>query len=93
MSRGKRFTAEQVIRILREVEIYSGQGQTIAQAVRSCGISEQSYYRWRKEYGGLHIDQARRFKDLEKENARLRKAVSNLTLDKLILEEALSGKS
>ena len=93
MSRGKRFTAEQIIKILREVEIYSVQGQTIAQAARSCGISEQSYYRWRKEYGGLHIDQARRFKDLEKENARLRKAVSNLTLDKLILEEALSGKS
>lgn len=92
MSRGKRFTSEQIIKILREVEIYSGQGQTIAQASRACAITEQTYYRWRKEYGGLHIDQARRFKDLEKENLRLRKAVSNLTLDKLILEEALSGK-
>ena len=92
MSRGKRFTSEQIIKILREVEIYSGQGQTIAQAARSCSITEQTYYRWRKEYSGLHIDQARKFKDLEKENLRLRKCVSNLTLDKLILEEALSGK-
>ena len=92
MSRGKRYTAEQIIKILREVEIYSSQGKTMAQAVRMCGISEQTYYRWRKEYGGINIDQARRFKDLEQENLRLRKAVSNLTLDKLILEEALSGK-
>ncbi len=92
MSRGKRFTPEQIIKILREVEIYSGQGKTIAVSCRSCGITEQTFYRWRKEYGGLHIDQARRFKELEKENLRLRKAVSNLTLDKLILEEALSGK-
>lgn len=92
MSKGKRYTAEQIIRILREVEIYSAQGQPIAQAVRSCGISEQSYYRWRKEYGGISVDQAKRFKEMEKENARLRKAVSDLTLDKLILEEALSGK-
>ncbi len=92
MSRGKKYTAEQIIKILREVEIHSGQGKTISQGCRSCGITEQTFYRWRKEYGGLHIDQARRFKDLEKENMRLRKAVSNLTLDKLILEEALSGK-
>lgn len=92
MSRGKKFTSEQIIKILREVEIHSGQGQSIAQAARACAITEQTYYRWRKEYGGLHIDQARKFKDLEKENQRLRKCVSNLTLDKLILEEALSGK-
>jgi transposase-like protein len=92
MSRGKRYSAEQIIKILREVEIYSGQGKTMAQAVRACCISEQTYYRWRKEYGGINIDQAKRFKDLEKENLRLRKAVSDLTLDKLILEEALSGK-
>jgi transposase-like protein len=92
MSRGKRYTAEQIIRILREVEIYSGQGQPVAMAVRSCGISEQTYYRWRKEYGGISVDQAKRFKAMEKENVRLRKAVSDLTLDKLILEEALSGK-
>ena len=92
MSRGKRYTAEQIIKILREVEIYTSQGQTVAQGCRQCSITEQTYYRWRKEYGGLHIDQARRFKEMEKENQRLRKAVSNLTLDKLILEEALSGK-
>ena len=61
-------------------------------ASRKAGISEQTYYRWRKEYGGINIDQAKRFKDMEKENQRLRKAVSDLTLDKLILEEALSGK-
>lgn len=89
MSRGKRYSAEQIIKILREVEIYSAQGQAIAQVSRSCGITEQTYYRWRREYGGLQIDQAKRFKSIEKENARLRKAVSDLTLDKLILQEAL----
>lgn len=92
MSRGKRYTAEQIIKILREVEIYTGQGETVAQGCRRCNITEQTYYRWRKEYGGINIDQAKRFKEMEKENQRLRKAVSNLTLDKLILEEALSGK-
>ena len=92
MSRGKRYTAEQIIKILREVEIYTGQGETVAQGCRRCSISEQTYYRWRKEYGGITIDQAKRFKEMERENQRLRKAVSNLTLDKLILEEALSGK-
>jgi transposase-like protein len=93
MSRGKRYKTEEIIKILREVEIYSGRGQPMAQAVRICGISEQTYYRWRKEYGGITVDQAKRFKEVEKENQRLRKAVSDLTLDKLILEEALSGKS
>ena len=92
MSRGKRYKTEEIIQILREVEIHTGRGQTVEQSVRACGITEQTYYRWRKEYGGINIDQAKRFKDLEKENLRLRKAVSGLTLDKLILEEALSGK-
>lgn len=92
MSRGKRYKTEEIIKILREVEIHTGRGQTVEQSVRACGVSEQTYYRWRKEYGGINIDQAKRFKDLEKENLRLRKAVSDLTLDKLILEEALSGK-
>jgi putative transposase len=92
MSRGKRYKTEEIIRILREVEIYTAKGQSVEQAVRSCGISEQTYYRWRKEYGGINIDQAKHFKEMEKENQRLRKAVSDLTLDKLILEEALSGK-
>lgn len=92
MGRGKRYKAEEIIKILREVEIYTGRGQTIEQAVRACGVSEQSYYRWRKEYGGVSIDQAKRYREIIKENQRLRKAVSDLTLDKLILEEALSGK-
>ena len=86
------YTAEQIIGFLREAEVSLAQGQTIGQVCRSLGVSEQSYYRWRKEYGGLRTDQARRFKDLEKENTRLRKAVSDLTLDKLILKEALTGK-
>ena len=93
MSRGKRYSTEQIIKILREVEIYTSKGQPAEQSIRSCGISEQTYYRWRKEYGGISVDQAKRFKEIEKENLRLRKAVSDLTLDKLILEEALSGKS
>ena len=66
-------------------------GQSVGQACRTLGVSEQSYYRWRKEYGGLRTDQAKRLKDLEKENGRLRKAISDLTLDKLILKEALEG--
>jgi putative transposase len=88
----RRYTAEQIISFLREAEVSLAQGQTIGRVCRSLGVSEQSYYRWRKEYGGLRTDQARRFKDLEKENTRLRKAVSDLTLDKLILKEALTGK-
>ena len=87
----KRYKPEEVIAKLREAEVLLSQGQTTSQAVRSLGITEQTYYRWRKEYGGLKVDQATRLKDLEKENGRLRKAVSNLTLDKLILEEAAKG--
>jgi len=90
MSR-KRYTAEQIIGMLREAEVALSQGQSVGQICRSLGISEQSYYRWRKEYGGLRTDQAKRLKELEKENGRLRKAVSDLTLDKLILKEALEG--
>ena len=90
MSR-KRYTPEQIISMLREAEVALSQGQTIAQACRVLGVSEQSYYRWRREYGGLKIDQAKRLKDLAKENVRLRRAISDLTLDKLILKEALEG--
>ena len=90
MSR-KRYTPEQIISMLREAEVALAQGQSIGQACRTLGVSEQSYYRWRKEYGGLRTDQAKRLKDLEKENGRLRKAISDLTLDKLILKEALEG--
>jgi len=75
----------------REAEVALSQGETIGQVCRRLGVSEQSYYRWRKEYGGLRTDQAKRLKDLEKENARLRHVVSDLTLDKQILKEALSG--
>jgi transposase-like protein len=90
MSR-KQYTPEQIISMLREAEVLLSQGVNTAEVCRRLGVSEQSYYRWRREYGGLKQDQAKRLKELEKENARLRKAVSDLTLDKLILKEALSG--
>ena len=90
MSR-KRYTPEQIISMLREAEVALSQGQTVGQVCRVVGVSEQSYYRWRREYGGLKIDQAKRLKDLAKENVRLRRAISDLTLDKLILKEALEG--
>jgi putative transposase len=90
MSR-KRYTPEQIIGMLREAEVRLGQGEKIGLICKSLGVSEQSYYRWRREYGGLKVDQAKRLKDLEKENARLRKAISDLTLDKMILEEAARG--
>ena len=88
MSRG--YKPEQIISMLREAEVGLSQGKTVGQVCRSLGVSEQSYYRWRREYGGLRVDQAKRLKDLEKENKRLRVAVSDLTLDKQILKEALS---
>jgi transposase-like protein len=88
----KRYTPEQIIGMLREAEVRLSQGEKVGEISRSLGISEQSYYRWRKEYGGLKISQARRLKDLEKENQRLRKAVSDLTLDALILKEVVEGK-
>ena len=76
---------------LCEAEVLLSQGLTIGEASRKLGVTEQTYYRWRKEYGGLKTDQARRMKDLEKENLRLRRAISDLTLDKLILQEAARG--
>ena len=87
----KKHRPEEIIGKLREAEIVLAQGATTAEACRRIEISEQTYYRWRKEYGGLETDQARRMKDLEKENARLRRAISDLTLDKLILQEAARG--
>jgi putative transposase len=87
----KRPTPEQIIGKLREVEIALAQGVSPAEACRRIAVSVQTYYRWRKEYGGLKTDQARRMKDLEKENQRLRRAISDLTLDKLILQEAARG--
>ena len=82
---------EEIIGKLREAEIVLAQGGVVADACRRIGVTEQTYYRWRREYGGLKTDQARRMKELEKENARLRRAVSDLTLDKLILQEAAKG--
>ena len=87
----KRPTPEQIIGKLREAEIVVAQGATTAEACRRIAVSVQTYYRWRKEYGGLKTDQARRMKELEKENLRLRRAISDLTLDKLILQEAAKG--
>ncbi len=87
----KRYKPEEIIAKLRVAEVLLSQGQTIGQAVRSLGITEPTYYHWRKEFGGLKVDQARRMKDLEKENARLRKAVSDLIPDKLILQQAAKG--
>lgn len=88
----KDYTPEQAIGMLREAEVRLSQGEKIGKISRGLGISEQSYYRWRRLYGGLKVDQARRLKDLERENQRLKKAISELTLDKLILKEALEGK-
>ncbi len=90
MSR-RRHTPEQIITALREAEVGLANGKTVGMVSRELGISEQTYYRWRQEFGGMKVDQARRFKELEKENARLKRAVANLTVDKLILEEAAKG--
>ena len=87
----KRFTAEQIIGLVREAEVRLSQGKSVGQACREMGITEQTYYRWRKEYGGMKTVQVKRLKDLERENGRLKKAVAELTLDKQILKEALEG--
>ena len=87
----KRHKAEEIVAKLRQVEVLSGQGQSVAEAIRSIGVTEVTYYRWRSEYGGLKGDQVKRLKELEAENTRLRRAVSDLTLEKLILKEAASG--
>lgn len=87
----KRYTSEQIIIQLREAEVELAQGQTAAEVCRKLGITEQTYYRWRKEYGSLRVDQVRRLKDLERENARLKKLVADQALDLAILKEASSG--
>ena len=88
---GKRPKPEEIVSKLRQVEVLQGQGMSIADAVRQIGVTQQTYYRWRKLYGGMGRAQLKRLKDLEKENQRLRRAVSDLTLDKLILTEASQG--
>jgi putative transposase len=87
----KRHTAEEIVSKLRQVDVLTAQGRTVAEAIRQIGVTEVTYYRWRNEYGGLKSDQVKRLKELEMENARLRRAVSDLTLEKLILKEAASG--
>ena len=87
----KRFSAEQIVILLRQIEVLISQGKSPPIACRDAGISQQSYYRWRKEYGGLELDQARRLKDLEKENARLKRLVADLSLDKQVLKDIASG--
>lgn len=87
----KRHTAEEIVTKLRQVDVLMAQGRQVADAVRAIGVTEVAYYRWRNEYGGLKGDQVKRLKELETENTRLRRAVSDLTLDKLILAEAAKG--
>ena len=87
----KRYTPEEIVAKLRQVDVLVSQGQNIADAIRQIGGSEVTYYRWRQEYGGLKTEQVKRLKELEQENSRLRRAVSDLTLDKLILQEAARG--
>jgi transposase-like protein len=87
----KRPTAEEIVTKLRQVDVLTSQGKSVADAVRAIGTTEVTYYRWRREFGGLKSDQVRKLKDLEAENARLRRAVSDLTLDKMILKEAARG--
>lgn len=87
----KRYRPEDILSKLREADIHISQGKTVAETIRILGVSDVTYYRWRKEYGGMTTTQVKRLKELEKENLRLRKAVSDLTLDKLILQEAAKG--
>ena len=88
---GKRHKAEEIVMKLRQVDVLNAQGKSMAEAIRSIGVTEVTYYRWRSEYGGLKGDQVKRLKELEAENARLRRAVSDLTLDKMMLAEAAKG--
>jgi transposase-like protein len=87
----KKHTAEAIIAKLREAEVLQSKGMSMAEVVRQLGISDATYYKWRKEYGGLRVDQAKRFKELEHENSRLRKIIADLTIDNSILKEAARG--
>ncbi len=88
----KRYNAEEIIHKLREADVLLSQGRRVKQVSKQLGIAEQTYYRWRKAFGGMKVDQAKRLKDLEVENARLKRAVADLTVDKLILKEVTEGK-
>ena len=87
----KRYTPEHIIRLLRQAEVLSSQGKSVSEISREIGVTENTYYRWRKEYGGMRNDQAKRLREVERENARLRRAVADLMLDNLILKEAAEG--
>jgi transposase len=92
MPRGQTFSAEQLIAKLREAEIELARGKKVPEAAKKIGVTEQTHNRWKKEYGGLRVDQAKRLKDLEKENSRLKRLLADAELDKAILREAASGK-
>jgi transposase-like protein len=91
MAKGKKHTPEQIVSLLRQIEVAVANGKTTPVACRESGITEQTYYRWRKEYGGLQVDQARRLKELEQENVKLKRLVSELSLEKLVLKDIASG--
>lgn len=91
MARGKKHQPEQVVNLLRQIEVAVANGESTEHACREAGIVEQTYYRWRKEYGGLQVDQARRLKELEQENGKLKRLVSELSLEKLVLKDIASG--
>ena len=91
MRRGQKSSAEQIVLKLRQVEVQTARGKSVALACKEAEISEQSYYRWRKEYGGLQVDQARRLKELERENGRLRRLVADLALEKQVLADVAAG--
>ena len=92
MSGKKGYNTEAIIRKLRQAEVMLNEGKSIAEVCRSLSVSDSTYYKWRKEYGGMQVSQAKRLKELEQENTRLKKAVGNLTVDKLILQEVVQGK-
>ena len=91
MPRGRKVSPEQIIATLRQIEVQLAQGKSLALACKEAGLSEQSYYRWRKEYGGLQLEQAKRLKELERENARLRRLVADLSLEKQVLKDVAAG--
>ena len=91
MARGKRHTPEQIVNVLRQIEVAIANGKTTPVACKEAGITEQTYYRWRKEYGGLKVDQAKRLKELEQENSKLKRLVAELSLDKQILQDIARG--
>jgi putative transposase len=91
MPRGRKVSPEQIIATLRQIEVQLAQGKSLAQACKDAGLSEQSYYRWRREYGGLQLEQAKRLKELERENARLRRLVADLSLEKQVLKDVAAG--